>query len=143
MGRLSIARPSNSNSWQIIRYRSNRNYHIFYYVYYGLKKDGLASQYFLDGRNSFRFLPIGDTEAEINYYLSGYQKLKDHLEFWDMERTEQDFIFKTIAAILLIGQITFDDENGTAFVSNPNILNNGILVLRMACSICIYFYLPL
>lgn len=106
-------------------YRSNRNYHIFYYVYYGLKQDRLASQYFLEGRNSLRFLPIGDTDAEINYYLSGYQKLKEHLVFWDMEKVEQEFIFQTIAAILLIGQINFDDENGSAFVSNPNILNDG------------------
>ena len=85
--------------------RSNRNYHIFYYIYYGLKKDGLLSTFFLEGRNTFRFLPIGDTDAEVNYYLSGYQKLKEHLRFWDMEKQEQEFIFRTIAAILLLGQI--------------------------------------
>lgn len=105
--------------------RSNRNYHIFYYVYYGLKKDGLSAQYFLDGQKSFRFLPIGDTEAEVNYYLNGYQKLKEYLRFWDMEKVEQEFIFESISAIILLGQIQFDDENGTAFVENPNVLNNG------------------
>lgn len=105
--------------------RSNRNYHIFYYVYYGLKKDGLSAQYFLDGHKSFRFLPIGDTDAEVSYYLNGYQKLKEYLRFWDMEKVEQEFIFETISAIILLGQIQFDDENGTCFVANPNVLNNG------------------
>ena len=105
--------------------RSNRNYHIFYYIYYGLKKDGLLSTFFLEGRNTFRFLPIGDTDAEVNYYLSGYQKLKEHLRFWDMEKQEQEFIFRTIAAILLLGQIEFDDEARGSFVTNPDVLNNG------------------
>lgn len=105
--------------------RSNRNFHIFYYVYYGLKYEELSEKYFLDGQRDMRFLPIGDTDAEIGYYLNGYKKLKKHLRFWDMEGEEQEFIFQTIAAILLLGQIRFDDQNGQSFIANPDILNKG------------------
>ena len=106
-------------------FRSNRNYHIFYYVYYGLKCDGLTEKYFLDGQRDLRFLPIGDTDAEIGYYLSGYKKLKKYLRFWDMEGEEQSFLFHTIVAILLIGQIQFGKRNGESYITNPDILNKG------------------
>lgn len=87
--------------------------------------DGLAEKYFLDGQTNLRFLPIGDTDAEISYYLSGYKKLKKYLRFWDMEGDEQSFIFHTVVAVLLIGQIQFGDRNGESYVTNPDILNKS------------------
>lgn len=109
-----------------LSWRSNRNYHIFYYIYYGLKKEGALKRYFLDSCKQFRFLPIGETDAEVTFYLNGYAKLKEYLRFWDMENQEQEFIFQTIAAILLLGQIGFDGDQQGATVGNPDILNKGI-----------------
>ena len=110
--------------------RSSRNYHIFYYVYYGLKKEGLLQRYHLDGRRfQFRLLPIGETDAELSYYLSGYQKLKEYLRHWDMEKEEQEFIFQTIAAILLIGELDFEGGE-TATVQNPDVLNKSMMPLN-------------
>ncbi|KAI9561650.1 hypothetical protein GHT06_012610 [Daphnia sinensis] len=114
--------------------KSNRNYHIFYYVYYGLKYEELSEKYFLDGQKDMRFLPIGDTDAEIGYYLNGYKKLKKHFRFWDMEGEEQEFIFQTIAAILLLGQIRFGDQNGQSFIANPDILNKVATLLSVDSS---------
>ena len=94
-----------------------------------MKKDGLLQQYHLDGRRfQFRLLPIGETDAELSYYLSGYQKLKEYLRHWDMEKEESEFIFRTIAAILLIGELEFDGGN-TATVQNPDVLNKGLILM--------------
>lgn len=94
-----------------------------------MKKDGLLQQYHLDGRRfQFRLLPIGETDAELSYYLSGYQKLKEYLRHWDMEKEESEFIFRTIAAILLIGELEFDGGN-TATVQNPDVLNKGFILM--------------
>lgn len=90
-----------------------------------MKKDGLLGRYNLDGRTDFRFLPVGDTDAEFSYYLTGYAKLKEYLRYWDMDQHEQQFIFETVAAILLIGQIRFEGNYG-ATVCNPDVLNKGI-----------------
>lgn len=82
-----------------------------------------------------RFLPIGDTDAEIAYYLTGYKKLKKYFRFWDMEGEEQEFIFQIVAAILLLGQIRFGDESGQSFITNPDILNKGDFVILQPCRI--------
>lgn len=112
-------------------FRSNRNFHIFYYVYYGLKKEGGLKSYFLDGRSQYRFLPVGESDAELSFYLNGYLKLKEYLRCWDMENQEQEFIFQTIAAILLIGEIDFDGDDENASVLNSDILNKGTHLLPM------------
>ena len=87
-------------------------------------------RYHLDGRRfQFRLLPIGETDAELSYYLSGYQKLKEYLRHWDMEKEEQEFIFQTIAAILLIGELDFEGGE-TATVQNPDVLNKSMMPLN-------------
>ena len=52
--------------------------------------------------------------------------MKEHLKFWDMENQEQQFIFQTIAAILLLGQVDFDIQtDGSANVANPDVVKKG------------------
>ena len=45
-----------------------------------------------------------------------------------MEKEESEFIFRTIAAILLIGELEFDGGN-TATVQNPDVLNKGLILM--------------
>ncbi len=42
-----------------------------------------------------------------------------------MEGDEQSFIFHTVVAVLLIGQIQFGDRNLESYITNPDILNKG------------------
>jgi myosin heavy subunit len=42
-----------------------------------------------------------------------------------MEGDEQSFIFHTVVAVLLIGQIQFGDRNLESYITNPEILNKG------------------
>ena len=104
--------------------RSNRNFHIFYYIYYGLKKDGLLKKYSLEGESNFRYMPTGGTNAEEVFYLAGFQKLKEYLKDWEMDKEEKEYIFETIAGILLLGELDFEYDRSVS-VRNHHTLAKG------------------
>lgn len=104
--------------------RTNRNFHIFYYMYYGLKKDGLLRQYMLDGFNQFRYLPTGETKTEMDYYLMGYDKMKKVFDLWDLEKNEYEFPRRIVSAILLLGEVQFCNGNA-ASIENTDVIKKG------------------
>jgi len=78
----------------------------------------------MDGQSNFRYLPLGGTNAEESFYLSGYQKLKEYLKDWDMEKQEMEFIFETIAGILMLGELEFEFDKVVS-VKNHHALAKG------------------
>ena len=109
--------------------RSNRNFHVFYYMYYGFKSEGTLRKYHLDGINEFRFLPVGDSDTEAEFYLNGYSKLKNYFHLWDLEVEELEFMYRTIAAVLLLGQIEFFGHPAAA--KNPTMVNKVATLLAV------------
>lgn len=110
--------------------KANRNFHVFYYIFYGLKRDGLLKKYCLDGQSNFRYMPLGGTNAEESFYLSGYQKLKQYLKDWDMEFQEMEFIFETVAGILMLGELEFEYDRVVS-VKNHHTLAKVAALLKV------------
>lgn len=103
--------------------RSNRNFHIFYYLYYGLRHKDLLAEYQLDNISEpWRYLPVGESEEETEFYLGGYWQLESHLSTWNLQPDRIQFFYRTLAAILLLGQIDFEDVEGEDQVSSANYL---------------------
>lgn len=69
-------------------------------------------------------MPLGGTNAEESFYLSGYQKLKQYLKDWDMEFQEMEFIFETVAGILMLGELEFEYDRVVS-VKNHHTLAKG------------------
>jgi len=110
--------------------KSNRNFHVFYYIYYGLKREKELKKYCMDGQSNFRYMPLGGTSAEESFYLQGYHKLKEYLKDWDMEGKEREFIFETVAGILMLGELEFEFDKVVS-VKNHHTLAKVAALLKV------------
>ncbi|XP_023219346.1 neither inactivation nor afterpotential protein C-like [Centruroides sculpturatus] len=101
--------------------RNYSNYHIFYYVYEGLKHEGKLQQYGLsEDAVKHRYL---NTSFPVNS-LQMYEKLKESLKILTFTDEDILMIVDCIAAIILIGDIEFMQVGNVIKVSNKPILEN-------------------
>nr|XP_012228924.1 PREDICTED: neither inactivation nor afterpotential protein C isoform X1 [Linepithema humile]XP_012228934.1 PREDICTED: neither inactivation nor afterpotential protein C isoform X1 [Linepithema humile] len=115
--------------WRVsTRDRNQSNFHAFYYFYDGLEASGKLKEYYLSGGRRLRYLRITDkgTEKKRAFKVRNepqnnavkFEELMESLKFIDMEE-HCEIIRKTLAAILILGEIQFvEGNNGEAELDN-------------------------
>ncbi|XP_076658179.1 STKc_myosinIII_N_like and MYSc_Myo21 domain-containing protein ninaC isoform X5 [Halictus rubicundus] len=115
--------------WRVsTRDRNQSNFHVFYYFYDGLDSISKLSQYHLPPGRRARYLRISDkgTERKRSFKVRNdprgnvvkFDELKENLRILEMEEYCET-IWKTLAAILSLGEIRFvEGNNGEAEMDN-------------------------
>ncbi|XP_074025631.1 STKc_myosinIII_N_like and MYSc_Myo21 domain-containing protein ninaC isoform X2 [Leptinotarsa decemlineata] len=107
------------------------NFHIFYYLYDGIVAAGKHKRFKLNSKRAYRYLRVSDNskdknhkeEIDINVYK--YSKIATYLN--DLEFTEEQIsmIHSTIAAILIIGEAEFaENEDLSAVLVNREVVDD-------------------
>lgn len=93
----------------ISRFRGERNFHIFYYMYDGLEADGRLSEFHLDLnlRKNHRFLT--DHCQTSQTHIDKFQQLKAGFKLLGFQDGEVDTVYRILAAILHLGDIEFGE----------------------------------
>lgn len=108
-----IALNMTSYYYYFFRNCDQKNFHVFYDFLEAANADKVLSQYHLEENHRYRYL-AGDDSDEQNdtkSHVKNFNKLlacmKDTLEFTD---AQLNTIWRTLAAILNIGELTVSDE---------------------------------
>ncbi|XP_044750969.1 neither inactivation nor afterpotential protein C [Coccinella septempunctata] len=101
------------------------NFNIFYYVYDGLVNEDLAEDYKLDSNRGYRYLRVLEEEraerprVAIEKNILKFNKIKDILREFEFTNEEREAIFKSLSAILILGEVRFQErEDERAEISN-------------------------
>ncbi|XP_076279257.1 STKc_myosinIII_N_like and MYSc_Myo21 domain-containing protein ninaC isoform X3 [Lasioglossum baleicum] len=117
--------------WRVsTRDRNQSNFHVFYYFYDGLDSISKLNQYHLPPGRRARYLRISDkgTERKRSFKVRNdprgnvvkFDELKENLRILEMEEYCET-IWKTLAAILTLGEIRFvEGNNGEAEMDNSD-----------------------
>ncbi|KAL3282151.1 hypothetical protein HHI36_005346 [Cryptolaemus montrouzieri] len=96
------------------------NFNIFYVMYDGLISEKLAEEYKLSTDRQYRYLRILEEEradrprVEINKNISKFKKIKDIMREFEFSNEEKETIFNCLAAILILGEVRFQDGDDTS-----------------------------
>lgn len=115
--------------------RNQSNFHVFYYFYDGLDSTSKLKQYHIPPGRRARYLRISDkgTERKRSFKVRNdprgnvvkFGELKEHLQILEMEEYCET-IWKTLAAVLMLGEIRFVEGNdGDAEMDNGEPANRG------------------
>ncbi|XP_034945837.1 myosin-IIIb-like [Chelonus insularis] len=85
------------------------NFHIFYYMYDGLKEDDRLSEFYLDysSRNSHKYLQGTSEFSQSN--VDKFNQIKKGFKVIGFQDTEVDTVYAVLAAILHLGDIEFEE----------------------------------
>ncbi|XP_054282333.1 neither inactivation nor afterpotential protein C isoform X3 [Macrosteles quadrilineatus] len=114
--------------------RAHANFHIFYYLYDYLESEGTLDQFSLDGGRNYRYLGTAGSENDSKVpfgpreephrnpkKFKDFEKCLIDLEF---DQYQRERIYKTVAAILLLGEVKFEKaEDGKAGLANTEVAN--------------------
>ncbi|XP_046607249.1 neither inactivation nor afterpotential protein C isoform X1 [Neodiprion virginianus] len=127
--------------WRIsTRDRNQSNFHIFYYFYDGLDTAGQLRQYSLTPGRRYRYLRISDKTSgnkkrsfKVRNDPHGnsrkFQDFKEALKSLEME-AESETIWKTLAAILILGEVKFaEGNNSDAEIENSDVASKAAELL--------------
>ncbi|KAJ3653857.1 hypothetical protein Zmor_013089 [Zophobas morio] len=119
------------NAYQLEKWRVSSveifqgNYHFLYYVYDGLRENKKLDQYHLNPDRQYRYLQVdtlsntNSPKFNVNQNLTKLKKLLKIFEDLDLGYDEMDTIFSIVAAILVTGEVRFQEtETRGAVVEN-------------------------
>lgn len=118
--------------------RNQSNFHIFYYFYDGLEATGALRQYSLTPGRRYRYLRINDKSSgnkkrsfkvrnDPHGNSKKFQEFKEALKLLEMDG-DSETIWKTLAAILILGEVRFvEGNNSEAEIENTDLANKGIV----------------
>uniref|UniRef100_A0A1B6LPF4 Neither inactivation nor afterpotential protein C n=1 Tax=Graphocephala atropunctata TaxID=36148 RepID=A0A1B6LPF4_9HEMI len=110
--------------------RAHANYHIFYYFYDTHESEGTLSKYNLEEGRNYRYLGTSGSEndhkvppgprEEPHRNIRKFKDFEKSLIDLEFEENHRELIFKTLAAILLLGDIKFEkqDDGKAGLASN-------------------------
>ncbi|KAK0087267.1 hypothetical protein PV325_001365 [Microctonus aethiopoides] len=100
-----------------------RNFHIFYYMYDGLKADNRLEEFHLDYslRNSHRYL--SDINQMSQSHIDKFHQIKKGFKVLGFQDNEVDTVYAVLSAILHLGDIEFKEV-----VSEDNTDNKSVVV---------------
>lgn len=118
----------------VIFFRNQSNFHIFYYFYDGLEASRDLKTYFLPSGRKLRYLRITDAEKRQKAFkvrnsaqnnAIKYEELRECFKLMDMEE-HCEIIWKILAAVLMLGEIRFvEGDNGEAELDGNEVANRG------------------
>ncbi|XP_076293572.1 myosin-IIIb isoform X2 [Lasioglossum baleicum] len=88
---------------------SERNFHIFYYMYDGLEADNRLSEFYLDEnlRKNHRYLM--DNSQTSQTHIDKFHQLKNGFKLLGFQDSEVDTVYRILAAVLHLGDIEFGE----------------------------------
>ncbi|XP_043799289.1 neither inactivation nor afterpotential protein C isoform X4 [Apis laboriosa] len=128
--------------WRIsIRDRNQSNFHVLYYFYDGMDAINKLKQYHLPPGRRMRYLRISEkgTERKRSFKVRNdprgnvvkFEEFKESLKILEMEE-HCEMIWKVLAAILILGEIRFiEDNNGEADMDNNDAANKVAELLNL------------
>nr|CAD7585776.1 unnamed protein product [Timema genevievae] len=114
--------------------RHQANFHILYYFYDAMEADRNLERYHLDGGRRYRYLRTTKTEGssegshgpreDPQGNVSKFRDFQKRLAALDFDKEQQDTLWCLLAAILLLGEVTFKDteDKKAAEIENPDVL---------------------
>ncbi|CAH1389425.1 unnamed protein product [Nezara viridula] len=144
--------------WRVTGNRSpyHANFHIFYYLYDGLSSEGNLETYMLEREKSYCYFRREISEEDVDHKAplgprdrpetnaACFRKLKESLTALQFEESEQDLIWKILAAIILLGEIEYkEDEDGNADIKDVDVVDKVASLLeidgkRLTWALCNY-----
>ncbi|XP_039280465.1 neither inactivation nor afterpotential protein C isoform X3 [Nilaparvata lugens] len=133
------------DKWRITGNRTQQKatFHIFYYFYDYLVANNLLDKYKLEPGRKYNFLhTLGNDDSEIKSAegprentadnVDKFKEIKSYLEKMEFDEAHIETIFRSLAAILLLGEVRFQDhEDGKADIKNPEISSKAAELLRL------------
>uniref|UniRef100_A0A1B6C2U7 Protein kinase domain-containing protein n=1 Tax=Clastoptera arizonana TaxID=38151 RepID=A0A1B6C2U7_9HEMI len=129
--------------WRVTGYKcsSNANFHIFYYFYDALEAAGKLDKYLLESGRNYNYLRTsGNQDSKAPYgprenpsgNIKMFKKIEESLTALEFDEEQQGVIWRTLAAILLLGDVEFQDqEDGLAGIKNTDIANKAAQLLNV------------
>ncbi|XP_031771312.1 neither inactivation nor afterpotential protein C [Apis florea] len=128
--------------WRVsTRDRNQSNFHVLYYFYDGMDAVNKLKHYHLPPGRRMRYLRISEkgTERKRSFKVRNdprgnvakFEELKEDLKILEMEE-HCEMIWKVLAAILILGEIRFiEDNNGEADMDNNDAANKVAELLNL------------
>lgn len=79
------------------------NFHMLYYVFHGLKREGKLNMYNLDSNTIYRYLRQ-DTDVDVKKF----KKILTYLDNFDFSSEEIETILAIVCAVIILGNIRFE-----------------------------------
>lgn len=104
------------------------NYHIFYYIYDGLRDSSKLDKYELNPDRNYRYLRISNGDNYTNQprdnvdgNVTKFKKIMEIMQSLDMKEEEIDSILTILSAILNLGDVRFKDLSpGVSGIENED-----------------------
>ncbi|KAK3908653.1 Neither inactivation nor afterpotential protein C [Frankliniella fusca] len=119
--------------------KGNANFHVFYYFYDAMAASSSLERYLLEPGSSYRYLRAGgetcsdkDPRNTQEANVAKYEKLRQFLVDLEFSEEERECLWKTLAAILILGEVTFvETDDNFAEVENPDTANKVAQLLSV------------
>lgn len=107
-----------------VRNDQEQNFHIFYQLFAGLNADGKLPEFELSRPSDFHYLRGPNAPSDVNILTGNFKQEWDEvlegLHFLGFEKRLTDSLVNALAAVLHIGNVTFDfDGTGVTLTGNP------------------------
>ncbi|RZF36430.1 hypothetical protein LSTR_LSTR010850 [Laodelphax striatellus] len=133
------------DKWRITGNRTQQKatFHIFYYFYDYLVANNLLDKYKLEPGRKYNFLhTLGNDDSDIKSAngprentadnVDKLKEIKSYLEKMEFDEGHIETIFRSLAAILLLGEVRFQDqEDGKAEIKNPEVSSKAAELLKL------------
>lgn len=115
----------------IIIYRNQANFHIFYYFYDAMAAEKKLDQYYLEEGRHYRYLRIPNTEIktklvycryDVDGNLKRFNEFKEWMERINLTEDVLQTMYRVLAAILLLGEVRFQENGKFAEIENVDVL---------------------
>ncbi|GIY77091.1 myosin-IIIb [Caerostris darwini] len=94
------------------------NFHVLYYVFEGLKSEKRLAEFGLDKLSAMRALPSKPSRSAADL-VAGYKALYHSFRVLSFTEEEILVVLRILAAILLLGDVTYTMKGQTATANNP------------------------
>ncbi|XP_046675327.1 neither inactivation nor afterpotential protein C isoform X3 [Homalodisca vitripennis] len=134
--------------------RAHSNFHIFYYFYDTHESEGTLSKYNLEEGRNYRYLGTSGSEndhkvppgprEEPHRNIKKFKDFDQNLIDLEFDEAQREFIYKTLAAILLLGEIKFEkQDDGKAGLAGSDVANKVAQLLdvddkKLSWALCNY-----
>lgn len=106
--------------WRI--YRSQSNFHIFYYLMDTLCSTDQCGKYHLEKGKNYNYLPSSPAHTPAEN-IEKLRDVKEAFHILDFSPEDQETIVKILAAILLIGQVQFKSDGAEGSDAGQEVQN--------------------
>lgn len=119
--------------------KGNANFHVFYYFYDAMSASSSLDRYHLEAGAGYRYLRANgetcsdrDPRRTPEANVAKFEKMRQHLVDLDFDEEQRETLWKTLAAILILGEVTFvDTEDNFAEVESPDTANKVAQLLNV------------